>query len=204
MTSADLVESYWTAALAHLDVFGMMGLCLGFAAGIMPRRSSMLLASAACATCFSVHFLYLGALTGTAMCAVSMLQNLVSAQAIGPERRASFVAPVFAATSLVAAGLTLATWNGWPSACAGLGALLATTARLQADARVMRRLFLGASMAWAGHNLLVGSVFGLTCDVLTLSGLAIALLRSDRPEAHRIRQTTRPGWGRRRAGMTVS
>lgn len=192
MTAAELVDAYWNAARSHLDIFGMAGLCLGFAAGIMPRRRWMLLASAACAACFGVHFLNLGALTGTAMCAISVLQNLVSAQAIGPERRAAFVAPLFAATSLVAAWLTLTTWNGWPSACAGLGALLATTARLQADAQVMRRLFLGASLAWAGHNLLVGSVFGLTCDVLTLSGLAIALLRSERPS-----------WGRSQGDIVV-
>lgn len=192
MTAAELVEAYWNAARSHLDIFGMAGLCLGFAAGIMPRRSWMLLASAACATCFSVHFLNLGALTGTAMCVISVVQNLVSAQAIGPERRAAFVAPLFAATSLVAAWLTLTTWNGWPSACAGIGALLATTARLQSDARAMRRLFIGASLAWAGHNLLVGSVFGLTCDVLTLSGLAIAVLRSERSS-----------WGRRTADIVV-
>ncbi len=142
----------------------------------------MLLTSAACATAFGFHFLKLGALTGTAMCAVSMLQSLVAATAIGPDRRAAFVAPLFAATSLLAACLTLTTWNGWPSACAGIGALLATAARLQGDARAMRHLFLGASLSWAGHNLLVGSVFGLTCDVLTMSGLAIALARAERPD----------------------
>ena len=42
----------------------------------------------------------------------------------------------------------------------------------------MRLLFLGASLCWAGHNLLVGSVFGLTCDLLTIFGLGIALLRA--------------------------
>lgn len=181
MAALDFVEACWKAAEVHLDIFGMMGLCLGFAAGIMPRRSWMLLASAACATSFGFHFLNLGAFTGTAMCAVSVLQSLVAAQAIGPERRAGFVMPLFAATSLLAAWLTLTTWNGWPSACAGLGALLATAARLQGEARLMRYLFLGASLSWAGHNLLVGSVFGLTCDVLTMSGLAIALARAERP-----------------------
>jgi hypothetical protein len=42
----------------------------------------------------------------------------------------------------------------------------------------MRLLFLGASLCWAGHNLLVGSVFGLTCDLLTILGLGIALWRA--------------------------
>ena len=88
--------------------------------------------------------------------------------------------PLFAATTLVAAGLTLATWSGWPSACAGLGALLATAARLRGDPQGMRRLFLGASLCWALHNGLVGSVFGLTCDLLTLSGLILSLARHQR------------------------
>ena len=41
----------------------------------------------------------------------------------------------------------------------------------------MRRFFLGASSCWALHNMLVGSVFGLTCDLLTLTALVIALVR---------------------------
>ncbi|WP_342109218.1 YgjV family protein [Methylobacterium sp. SI9] len=51
-------------------------------------------------------------------------------------------------------------------------------ARLHAAPQPMRLLFLGASLCWAGHNLLVGSAFGLTCDLLTIFGLAIALLRA--------------------------
>ncbi|MCJ2056914.1 YgjV family protein [Methylobacterium sp. J-048] len=76
------------------------------------------------------------------------------------------------------AWLTITTWNGTPSACAVVGALLATAARLNAAPQTMRLLFLGASLCWAGHNLLVGSVFGLTCDLLTILGLGIALWRA--------------------------
>ena len=180
MIVIDWAQIGWAAAAPHLDPLGTLGLLLGFAAGIMPHRRGMLLASAGCAGAFSLHYLHLGAFTGTAMCAIALLQNLVSAQAIRPEGRSPLVAPLFAATTLMAAGLTLATWTGWPSACAGLGALLATAARLQGDPQAMRRLFLGASLCWAVHNTLVGSVFGLTCDLLTLSGLTLALLRHQR------------------------
>nr|WP_313898915.1 YgjV family protein [Methylobacterium sp. E-025] len=185
MTLMTLALSGWAAAKPHLDLFGTLGLLLGFAAGILPHRRGMLLASAGCAAAFGLHYLHLGALTGTAMCAIALLQNLVSAQAIGPAGRAAWVAPLFAATTLVAAGTTLATWSGWPSDCAGLGALLATAARLQGDPQGMRRLFLGASLCWAVHNGLVGSVFGLTCDLLTLSGLALSLVRHQRRPAPR-------------------
>ncbi|MCK2054449.1 YgjV family protein [Methylobacterium sp. 37f] len=172
-----LAQSLWDAAKFHLDLFGTLGLLLGFIAGIMPHRHGMLLASAACAACFGLHYLHLGALTGTAMCGIALLQNLVSVQAVRPTGRAAWVAPLFAATTLMAASLTVITWNGWPSACAGLGTLLATAARLQGDPQAMRRFFVGASLCWAGHNLLVSSVFGLTCDLLTLSGLGLSLAR---------------------------
>ncbi|MEH3117317.1 MAG: YgjV family protein [Methylorubrum populi] len=177
MSPVDFAALAWNAAREHLDLFGGLGLCLGFAGGMMPRRSAILLTSAACSACFALHFLRLGAQTGTAMCLVSVMQSVVAARWIGPGARAAWVTPLFVASSLVAACLTLATWSGWPSACAGLGSLLATTARLQVNAQAMRRFFLGASSCWMVHNTLVGSAFGLTCDLLTLSALAIALAR---------------------------
>ena len=178
MNAASYLYSWSAAAATHLDLFGSLGLILGFTAGVMPRRTWILAASAACAACFGAHYLTLGALTGTAMCAISVLQSLVSLRCVGAPGRSGWIPPVFAASTLAAACLTAATWNGWPSACAATGSLLATGARLQAAPQTMRHLFLGASLCWAGHNLLVGSVFGLTCDVLTILGLVIALLRA--------------------------
>ncbi|MFF8801328.1 MULTISPECIES: YgjV family protein [unclassified Methylobacterium] len=177
MIAADFIALAWHAAREHLDLFGSLGLCLGFASGMMPSRSAILLTAAACSASFALHYLQLGATTGTAMCLISVMQSLVAARWIGTDARAAWVVPLFVGSSLVAACLTLATWNGWPSACAGLGALFATAARLQGDAQCMRRFFLGASSCWMIHNTLVGSVFGLTCDVLTISALLVALLR---------------------------
>src|SRR4051812_19952633 len=130
MNAIDVLYSWYAAAAAHLDLFGSLGLCLGFIAGLMPRRDRLLLASAACAACFGAHYLTLGALTGTAMCAISVMQSLVSLGCVGMRGRSGWVPPLFAASTLVAACLTVATWNGWPSACAASGTLLATAARL--------------------------------------------------------------------------
>lgn len=178
MNAIEYLTVWYLSAADHLDLFGSLGLCLGFTAGIMPRRDRILLASAACAAAFGVHYLTLGALTGTAMCAISVMQSLVALTCLGRPGRSVWVPPLFAGSTLAAAGLTAATWNGWPSACAACGTLLATCARLHAAPQPMRLLFLGASLCWAGHNLLVGSAFGLTCDLLTISGLVIALLRA--------------------------
>lgn len=180
MIAADLGSLLSNVVLPHLDIFGGLGLCLGFASGLMPRRDLILVTAAACSICFALHFCRVGAYTGTAMCGVSVMQSLLAAYAIGDDERPAWIVPLFTGSSIAAAGLTLATWNGWPSACAGIGALLATFARLQPDPQAMRRLFFGASSCWAAHNLLVGSIFGLTCDCLTLSALAIALMRGSR------------------------
>ncbi len=175
------LHSLFNSVIDHVDVFAATGLILGFISGAMPDRRSILLASAACSACFGLHFLHLGALTGAAMCALSVAQSLAAATFGGQERRPAWFVPFFAASASLVLGLTAATWAGWPSACAGIGALFALRARLQVDARAMRLHFLGASLAWAGHNSLVGSPFALTCDCLTLTGLVIALARSGRP-----------------------
>jgi hypothetical protein len=176
-TISDLLNS----VLAHIDLFAALGLVLGFVSGAMPDRRSILLGSAACATCFSLHYLRLGALTGSAMCVLSVAQSLAAAGFGAQERRPVWFAPFFAASASLVLGLTALTWAGWPSACAGIGALFALRARLQVEARSMRLHFLGASLAWAGHNILVGSPFALTCDILTLTGLVVALVRTGRP-----------------------
>lgn len=166
---------------AHADVFAAMGLLLGFISGAMPNRRAILLGSAACAACFSLHYLRLGALTGSAMCILSVLQSLAAARS--GDRRPVWFAPFFAASASLVLALTAATWSGWPSACAGIGALLALRARMQTEATAMRLTFFCASLAWAGHNLLVGSPFALTCDLLTLGGLSVALLRAGRTKS---------------------
>jgi hypothetical protein len=170
-------STLWLAAKESLDVFGALGLVLGFAAGVMPRRTMILVTSAACGTCFSAHFLHLGSTTGMAMNLISVVQSLLAARFVTTDARPRWLSVAFAMSLVGVMGFTLATWNGWPSAYAGAGALLATAARLQSSSQVMRTLFLCATLCWTGHNLMVGSVCGLTCDVLTMLGFAIAIAR---------------------------
>ena len=95
MNAVDYLSVWAVSAAAHLDLFGSLGLCLGFTAGIMPRRDRILLASAACAAAFGIHYLTLGALTGTAMCAISVLQSLVALTCLGrPVRHLLPVVPI--------------------------------------------------------------------------------------------------------------
>jgi hypothetical protein len=165
------------AAAGNLDLFGLLGLVCGLATGLMPNRRLILLSSAVCSICFSIHFLRLGSTTGMAMNLIGVAQCLLAARYVTARRYPFWLSPAFALTFLLAAGLTLSTWNGWPSALAGIGTLISTAARLQSSPQNMRGLLMGSSLCWASHNLLVGSVCGLTCDCLGLIAFSLATLR---------------------------
>ena len=170
-------SALFRAAAGNLDLFGLLGLICGLATSLMPHRRLILLSSAVCSLCFSVHFLRLGSTTGMAMNLIGVTQCLLAVRFVTERGRPAWLSLAFTLTFLLAAGLTLSTWSGWPSAFAGIGTLVSTAARLQTSPQNMRGLLIGSALCWAGHNLIVGSVCGLTCDVLTLLGFAIAFAR---------------------------
>ena len=180
MSFLGISSTVWLAAQANLDAFGAMGLAFGFATSVMPRRTMILMCSAACGVCFSAHYLHLGSTTGMAMSAISVAQSLLAARFVTSHGRPTWLNAVFAVSMVMVAWLTLMTWNGWPSAFAGTGALFATAARLQASSQAMRLLLMCATLCCAGHNAIVGSVCGLTCDVLAVSGFALTMARRSR------------------------
>jgi hypothetical protein len=179
--------AFGRAAAANLDLFGLLGLSFGFITGLMPKRRLILLSSAACSICFSVHFLRLGSPTGMAMNLIGVVQCLLAAQFVTERARPAWLDVAFAASFLLAAVLTVATWNGLPSVFAGVATLVSTSARLQSAPQTMRLLLIGSGLGWASHNMLVGSVCGLTCDCLGLIGFTVAFLRkltaSRRPQS---------------------
>lgn len=178
MVLLDNLSAFWLAAQSNVDTFGVMGLSFSFASSIMPRRTMILMCSAACGVCFGAHYLYLGSATGMAMSAIAVSQCLLAARFVRLDGRPGWLNTTFAASMLIAVWLTLITWNGWSSAFAGTGALLATAARLQASSHAMRLLLVCATLCCAGHNSIVGSVCGLTSDLLAISGFAVTMVRS--------------------------
>jgi hypothetical protein len=164
------------APLTPANLCGAVGVTLGCAWPFLGSRYAILLCQSVGAAAFGLHFLLLGSGTGAVMCAVSLVQALAATWRV---RRAVLVA-IFALTGAVAALSTWATWHGLPSVFAAVGLLFATFGRLLRDGQHMRCAFVGCSAAWVGHNLLMGSMFGLTCDALTLTSLAVGLRKHRR------------------------
>jgi len=153
-------------------LLGIAGVLVGGLWALFDDRRKILALQALGAGCFAAHFALIGAGTATVTCAVAGAQSLCAARLSG---RALAVA--YGSSVVLCAGAAVKTWQGLPSFLAAAGASLATVGRLQSDPQRMRWFFLACSLAWVGHNLLTGSVFGLVSDALSLAMLAVGLLR---------------------------
>jgi hypothetical protein len=169
----------------------LAGVAAACAWGVLKDRQAIIAGQVAQCVSFGMHFALIGAYTGSALCALSLVQ-LTAASAL--TSRAAH--GVFWATVPAIALFTLATWDGLPSAAAAAGLAFATLGRWQRDPLRLRWFFLGSSSDWEAHNILVLSPFGLATDALTLGTSGWRIWRTyaarDRGEE------TMRGWMRRR------
>src|SRR3546814_10887606 len=94
----------------------------------------------------------LGSPTAAIACVISCSQLLVSASA----RDRYVVVCLYGASLIVLSFLSVATWQGIPSALAFTGSSLGSLARLQTSTTRMKGLFLVGAPFWLAHHLMVG------------------------------------------------
>ena len=151
--------------------FGFAGAILAIAWPLFRGRTAMLLVQCGVHVAFIVHFYMLGAHTGSLMNVLALAQ---AAAAIPLARRPAFRLIYLTMLPFVAAGVIL-TWQGLPSVFSGFGMAFTSVARYQIRTMPFRLLLLVAGACWFGHNIVIGSVPGLTADVLSF-GTALAML----------------------------
>ena len=125
------------------------------------------------AAAFAVYFLMLGSPTAAVACLISCAQLLVSASV----RDRYVVVRLYGASLIVLSFLSVITWHGIPSALALTGSSLGSLARLQTSTTRMKGLFLVGAPFWLAHNLIVGAMFALGTDAVSLSSNLANLLR---------------------------
>src|SRR3546814_8084193 len=114
----------------------------------------------------------LGSPTAAIACVISCSQLLVSASV----RDRYVVVCLYGASLIVLSFLSVVTWHGIPSALAFTGSSLGSLARLQTSTTRMKGLFLVGAPFWLAHNLMVGALFALGTDLVSLA--------SNRSEEH--------------------
>jgi hypothetical protein len=176
--SSRRMKAYLLQTLVALDaaaLLGILGVLVGCLWALFKDRGTILTFQALGAGIFAAHFALLGASTAMVTCGVAAAQSLSAARLSG---RPLLV--VHASSAVVLAGAIVKTWQGLPSLFVALAATFATVGRLQREPQRVRCFFLGCTLAWVGHNLLTGSAFGLVSDLLSLTTLAVGLIRCHR------------------------
>ncbi|PWC34405.1 hypothetical protein TSO352_16410 [Azospirillum sp. TSO35-2] len=160
--------------MSLITATGCAGLVAGTLSTLLGDRRAILAAQATASSLFLVHFLCLGARTGTLMCLLGLVQMAVRCRT-RPSRGLELLYGLTVPAALAVAALT---WQGPLSALSAAGFLLATLGRWQGAVGPMRLFFVAATLVGAGHNALAGSAFGLASDAMALTGHGWSLWRA--------------------------
>jgi hypothetical protein len=158
------------------NLAGALAVCCSCTWPQLRRLKAILAVQVIGSALFALHYLLLGAPTAAAMCSAGAVQGLAAALIARRRLRIG----VYGAAVAGGVALTLATWSGLPSLLAQCGQLASAAGRLQRDLQRLRLCFLGSTLIWVSHNLLMGSVWGLASDTLTLTSLVAGLWRNRR------------------------
>lgn len=175
------VMSIFRFSVDYLDlasIFGLLAVATVFLWPFFARRKTILVFQSVGAGAFAMHFLLRGADTAAVASCIALAQVLATAFV----RRKLHVFLIYVTSLLILVSATIATWHGVTSLLAIIGSLLATAARLQKSTVRMQSWFLVAGPVWVAHNLIVGSIFGLTVDALSMASTAVGLGRSILPK----------------------
>lgn len=159
--------------LEPANVVGLVAVSSSITWPLLRRRKAILIVQVAGSLLFGLHYLLLGASTAAAMCVMGALQGVALVTLIHRRQRIGVVG----ATMAIAALVTALTWNGLPSLLSQGGQAMSAIGRLQLDTQRLRLWFLVSVLFWCSHNLIVGSVFGLASDTLSLTSLLLGLWR---------------------------
>lgn len=147
------------------NLLGFAGVSMNVLWPFLRTRSAMLVAQAVGAGLFGLHYALVGAWTGALMTGLAGAQALL---AIPLGTRPGFRKVYIGMLPVIAAGLVL-TWHGPASAFAAVAMAIVSLGRYQVDVLWFRGLLIACVPMWVGHNLIVGSIPGLTSDVMTVA-----------------------------------
>lgn len=156
------------------QLLGLVGVFLLVLMFQVNNRQGMLRIQILLCLVWSAHYMAMGAFTGSGLIFLGALRSY----AFDKFRQHEGVFIVFVVAFAIA---TLVTWKDWTSIMALIGMLLATVAMWQENPRHIRLISLTIVPFWLTYNILNGTYFGATADLITLTSLVVAIVRFDIP-----------------------
>jgi len=147
---------------------------LSFSGYQVNKCSKILVLQVAASFLWSIQFLLLGALTGSAMTLLTALRNLAFYKS--SHNRKAMLPVVFGLIYLVAA---LITWQGARSWLPLLGTLSGSLAFWQTEPKRLRLFVLISPPLWFAYNVISGSYAWMAADIIGSTSVLLAIYRFD-------------------------
>ncbi len=157
---------------------GLIGIVCLASWPLFRARRAMLTTYIGSNLAFVVHYALLGHWTAVAMNGVMALQTLAAMYLVERPR----LRWVYYLLMPALAGGSLITSHGLPSLLAGVAATISAVGRVQINQIYLRAWLLTSAVTWLAHDVVVGSLPGLTAHILSMTtGAVMLLLRSSGP-----------------------
>ena len=151
---------------------GFVGMAMLAMAYLQRKRESILAFNIASAVSWTLHFILLGALTGAAMNAASILR---AGAFFVAAKKHSHSRVVFMAVMALFFGMAVLTWQGWVSALPLVAMTLSTVAMWQKSPQHMRAIIIVSTPFWIAYNIINASIAGVVTEVLLAISAAVGL-----------------------------
>ncbi len=147
------------------NALGLFGVACNVGWPFLRGRSAMLWGQTVGCVAFALHYLLLGAHTGSLMAALAGLQAVL---AIPLGRDPRFRVIYLATLPVIAAAMVLS-WMGIASAFVAVAMGVTSVGRYQTNEVPFRAMMLACIPFWSAHNVIVGSIPGLLSDALSFA-----------------------------------
>ena len=156
------------------QVFGVIAVILGFLSYQMRTRRQILLALSATVIALTLHYLFLGAYTGMAMNAVSLIRNIAYDYRDRKEIKSPLIPIVFTAIQVV---MGILTWQAWYSILVLVGIAINTYCVGLCNSQNLRKSILVTSPLVLIYNIFTMALSGIVFEVVGIVSAVIGIIR---------------------------
>jgi hypothetical protein len=161
---------------AMAQTIGFAGLILAMLSFQKKERNGILLFQIMASLAYFVHFLLLGAVTGSIMNLLGATRNYIFANREKGWAGKPFWLYLFIAVYAVVTALT---WKGPYSLLPMAGMIVGTVSFWIKDPKVTRLVFLLSPPCWFTYNLIAGSIPGMATEIFTVTSILVGIVRFD-------------------------
>lgn len=156
------------------QIFGVIAVILGFLSYQMRTRRQILLALSATVIALTLHYLFLGAYTGMAMNAVSLIRNIAYDYRDRKEIKSPLIPIVFTAIQVV---MGILTWQAWYSILVLVGIAINTYCVGLCNSQNLRKSILVTSPLVLIYNIFTMALSGIVFEVVGIVSAIIGIIR---------------------------